>query len=80
MKPEETIEVLNEMLDLLGLSHCSNLSECIAVDKAIQSLEKQKPMKPLVINGECTCPMCDVTIAEKDEYCWKCGQKLEWED
>jgi hypothetical protein len=51
-----------------------------SVELAIEAMEKQDPMKPLVINCECTCQMCDVTIAEKDEYCWKCGQKLDWED
>lgn len=43
-------------------------------------LDKESAMKPLVINGECNCQNCDVTIAEKDEYCWKCGQKFDWED
>ena len=43
-------------------------------------LDKESAMKPLIINNDCTCLMCGVTIAEMDEYCWKCGRKLGWED
>lgn len=43
-------------------------------------LYRERKMKPLTIYSEYTCPNCEVAIAEKDDYCWKCGQKLDWED
>ena len=78
MKSEKAIEALNEILDVSGYSHYSNSREYIAVDTAIQALEKQVPKKPLSIYGEYTCPMCEVTIAEKDDYCYNCGQRIDW--
>lgn len=84
MKPEEVIEVLNEILDILGLSHCSNLSECIAVNKAIQALEKQKPMKPDRLDGfrcrNCSGKLARQTDLVRQKYCHHCGQKIEWEE
>lgn len=43
-------------------------------------LDKESKMRPLSIYSEYTCPMCEVAIAEKDEYCWHCGQKINWEE
>ena len=42
MKPEEAIEVLNEILDVLGYAHYSNSREYIAINCAIQAIEKQR--------------------------------------
>ena len=47
---------------------------------AVEAMEKQNPMRPLSSDGEYDCPMCELTVAENDEYCWHCGQKLDWED
>lgn len=43
-------------------------------------LNKESKMRPLSIYSEHTCQKCDVTIAEKDEYCYKCGQAIDWEE
>jgi hypothetical protein len=43
-------------------------------------LDRESMMRPLSSYGEYTCPMCEITVSEGDEYCWHCGQKLDWED
>lgn len=43
-------------------------------------LDRESATIPLSSYGEYNCPMCEVTISEKDEYCWHCGQKLNWEE
>lgn len=57
-------------------------------DMAVAALEKQMPKKPAMTckNEVIHCPNCDYDLmggveidAEDDpEYCWKCGQKLDW--
>ena len=87
MKPEEAIEVLNEILDVLGDAH-NNSMENIAVDLAIQALEKQVAKKPntnFYGDGsiETVCPECEANIEDLgDEYsgCIYCGQRIDWED
>ena len=49
------------------------------ISKQVKRLEKkQEPMNTILSHGECGCPRCEVTILEGDEYCWHCGQKLDW--
>ena len=78
--PEEAIEALNEILDVLGCSHYSNSWEYIAVDTAIQALEKQIPKKPKTDDNRILCPTCNLLIAYNksiEQHCWTCGQNLE---
>ena len=79
MKPEEAIEVLNEILDMLGDAH-NNSRENIAFDLAIQALEKQIPKKPITDAHRILCPECNLLIAYDksiEQHCWTCGQNLE---
>ena len=84
MKPEEAIEVLNEILDVLGYAHYSNSREYIAVDLAIQALEKQVPKSYDIrcnSSGVCyDCPECGVKIDRYDKYCFNCGQCQDWSE
>jgi len=50
-----------------------------ALQIAKEIFDKQVSRKPNNIDGEYTCIKCDITIAMDDEYCWFCGQKLDWE-
>lgn len=43
-------------------------------------LDREFMTRPLSSYSEYICPMCEVTVSEGDEYCWHCGQKLDWED
>lgn len=61
----------------------------IALDMAIEALEKQIPTKP-VEQGDginYNCPVCsryvgyiDAMAWEMPKYCNECGQKLDWRD
>lgn len=54
---------------------------------AIEALEKQVPQKVKKYKGlnETACPECGIAFGyyeyddEKFDYCYNCGQKLDWE-
>lgn len=64
----------------------------IALDMAIEALEKQIPKKPTDIHEvedgsfytiSFMCPSCDTAVIfqpYKSKYCKHCGQKLDWGD
>lgn len=80
MNFEKALEVLKEERKQ------SKVFNLFAVDKAIESLKKQKPKK--VVEGEADtqmgyyCPSCNEELIENGEwdYCMFCGQALEWGD
>lgn len=62
-----------------------------SIDMAIQALEKQIPMKPMMVYDDkvdsnwCSCPICANGIgweipARKIKFCWECGKKLDWSE
>lgn len=54
-----------------------------ALDVAIQALEKQIPKKPDFTEDKefALCPCCNGNgLADKQEYCDNCGQKLDWSE
>lgn len=49
----------------------------------VKALEKQIPKKPIFSEDKqfALCPCCDMKgLADKQEYCDNCGQKLDWSD
>ena len=83
----EYIDFLHATLGRLSIEeidysdYCQMTDYLDEIEKRVKQLEKkQEPMKPLSSDGEYTCPMCELNVAQYDEYCWKCGQKLDWED
>ena len=62
----------------------------VAIDMAIQALEKQIPKKPMISYDErvkenwCSCGVCAFGLCWKRtihyKYCPDCGQKLDWSD
>jgi hypothetical protein len=57
--------------------------EYILNEKAILSaLEKQMPKKPVIpfdsIDRNYECPTCPHRVDKTQQYCDKCGQKLDW--
>jgi hypothetical protein len=58
-----------------------------AIERAIKALEKQVPQKVKKYKGlnETACPECGIAFGyyeyddEKFDYCYNCGQKLDWE-
>lgn len=66
----------------------------IAINKAIEALEKQAPKNPKVSydneftdadgnRGMCVrhieCPNCESELGYDTDYCSSCGQRIEWE-
>lgn len=62
------------------------LMDCKAFLMGIAALEKQipkKPVRPYESNYKqyWNCPSCGSSgMHDVYKYCWKCGQKLEWEE
>ena len=56
----------------------------MALQIARDAFHKQTPVKPCVDEGEYVCSVCDTlehsTLGKGDEYCWHCGQKIDWEE
>ena len=58
-----------------------------AIERAIKALEKQVPQKVKKYKrlNETACPECGIAFGyyeyddEKFDYCYNCGQKLDWE-
>ena len=54
----------------------------MALQIARDAFHKQTPVKPCVDEGEYVCSVCDKlehsTLGKGDEYCWHCGQKIDW--
>jgi len=55
---------------------------------AIEAIKKQIPMKPDGKYTTCKCPVCGRRVrsglgsssyGRRDNFCQKCGQKLDWE-
>lgn len=57
------------------------------IERAIKALEKQVPQKVKKYKelNETACPECGIAFGyyeyddEKFDYCYNCGQKLDWE-
>lgn len=58
------------------------LDYAIAFEEAIKALKKQIPRKLPVDNELCHCPGCGEkgAIMQGDNYCFNCGQALDWSD
>lgn len=54
--------------------------------------QKETPMEPVnkdfeFVSSSCgasviwgDCPKCEHTVLEMHNYCWNCGQKIDWKD
>ena len=56
-----------------------------ALGVAVWAMNKQIPMKPVKEprpNGRTNicCPNCNCEAVRPVEYCWRCGQKQDWEE
>lgn len=55
---------------------------------AIDAIEKQLPQKPIGTYTDYKCPVCSRRVRsgkgsschQRDNFCQRCGQKLDWED
>ena len=74
-------EVIKSIMGALS----DNFYDCPLDDKAINTLEKQIPKKPILLRKfhDLRCPVCKGYVeTEVDEYryCPTCGQRIDWSE
>ncbi len=50
-----------------------------ALTIAIEAMKKQIPMKPY-FEHVYFCSVCNSEVVSGTDYCWNCGQKLDWKE
>ena len=70
----------NNLREKLTYQKTLDLDEEGVRDLLRELLDKESTMKPLLIHGEYTCPMCEREVGYSDRFCWHCGKNLYWED
>ena len=80
MNAQETIDTMKVAIAEVEWNY--PLDYAIAFEEAIKALEKQIPRKLLVDNELYHCPGCGEkdAILQGDNYCFNCGQALDWSD
>lgn len=83
MSEQETIQSLKYLKRTEFVQENFNID---VLDVAISALDKQipqKPVRPYESNYKqyWNCPSCGSSgMHDVHKYCWRCGQKLEWEE
>lgn len=85
MTPKEAIKILEIAKAEVEWNYPLNYA--IAIDTAIEALEKQIPKKPISLGEDIDrdvgqCPNCKEIIDtyEDYKYCSDCGQAIDWRD
>lgn len=85
MTPKEAIKILEIAKAEVEWNY--PLDYAIAIDTAIEALEKQIPKKPISLGEDIDrdvgqCPNCKEIIDtyEDYKYCSECGQAIDWRD
>ena len=85
MTPKEAIKILEIAKAEVEWNYPLNYA--IAIDTAIEALEKQIPKKPISLGEDIDrdvgqCPNCKEIIDtyEDYKYCSDCGQAVDWRD
>lgn len=85
MTPKEAIKILEVAKTEVEWDY--PLDYAIAIDTAIEALEKQIPKKPISLGEDIDrdvgqCPNCKEIIDtyEDYKYCSDCGQAIDWRD
>ena len=74
--PEEAKEISIKALEEIKLYR-----EVGTAEECRVAMEKQKPMKFTkedIFYGMVSCKCCKKTIEIQQNYCWHCGQAIEW--
>ena len=75
MTPEEAIKTLKIAKAEVEWNY--PLDYGIALDMAIEALEKQLPKKPI---DKYNCPRCRGQLLGKVKHCEDCGQAIDWSE
>ena len=85
MTPKEAIKILEAAKAEVEWNY--PLDYAVAIDTAIEALEKQIPKKPISLGEDIDrdvgqCPNCKEIIDtyEDYKYCSDCGQAIDWRD
>ena len=82
MTPKEAIKILEVAKAEVEWNY--PLDYAVAIDTAIEALEKQIPKKPITKDGNksCSCGLVVQTgyIRNCLYYCDNCGQAIDWSD
>lgn len=81
-------ELLDEMCYDCKHYPCPTLKNgdhCCTYNGLVEAMEKQTPKKPIRMYREVTsrlkawkCPSCGDIWCDKHNYCYSCGQRLDW--
>lgn len=80
----KAIELLREVRDCDDSMYAYNPAYMEALDIAISTLKKQKPVKidkewdRYYGKNKPTCGVCGCYLGEYDKYCSRCGQAIDW--
>lgn len=87
MNVQEALKIINQNLAVAIHDNDGANPECEqeqihALAMAAKAFEKQLPKKPPVIDELYHCPSCGgmAAIMQGDNYCFNCGQALDWGD
>lgn len=78
MNAQEALEIIRYEVD--EECHCGYIENELRI--AMIALEKQIPKKLTVSEEIYCCPICgeNAAILQGDNYCFNCGQALDWSD
>lgn len=80
MTAQEAIETLKLMQGQIEWDY--PMEYAVAVDMAVDALQKQIPKKPIpyYYKDKCPNPACGLIVKIGEKYCKGCGQKLRWSE
>ena len=86
MNAQKSHDILLKKFDKLSGNYLYQNAEKIDYEQALydgaEALEKQIPKKLTVSAGIYFCPRCreNLMVLQGDNYCFNCGQALDWGD
>ena len=78
MTTQEAIETLKLMQGQVEWDY--PMEYTVAVDMAVDALQKQIHKKPIPDGYKDKCPVCGLVVKFGERYCKGCGQKLRWDE
>ncbi len=80
-----SVQMLDKIEDtctnlILDAAREKGITDLILLDKKaiVEVFERQIPQKPIELFGRAHCPCCDTIASIAQNFCYKCGQKLDW--
>lgn len=80
MTIEKAIEMINGLILNAKINDYFNLTtrEFAEFEKVVNEvIQKTDALKPL-LDDEYQCPCCEAVVMQEDNYCYDCGQRMDW--